>query len=344
MNEMISEQALTNTTRTLRLGFLGVGWIGRHRMQAILDTGIAQAVAISDPSPEMMDEALKLAPAAKPLDGLNTLLDEDLDGVVIATPSAQHAEQSIAVLNSGRAVFCQKPLGRNVAEVQAVVDAARASDRLLSVDLSYRYTDGLQKIRELIRSGGLGTVFSGDFVFHNAYGPDKPWFYEKALSGGGCVMDLGVHLVDMALWCLDFPAVSKIRSHLFSGGVPISGESDRIEDYAVATIELETGAVIRIACSWRLQAGQDAIISADFHGTEGGASLKNVNGSFYDFTAERFRGTSRELLCEPPDDWGGRAAADWAKRLASGERFDPAADQLVDVADILDCIYGRHRN
>jgi hypothetical protein len=69
--------------------------------------------------------------------------------------------------------------------------------------------------------------------------------------------------------------------------------------------------------------------------------LSNVDGSFYDFVAERYRGTSRETLATPPDAWGTRAAADWALRLAKGERFDRRADALVDVAGVLDRIYGR---
>ena len=115
-----------------------------------------------------------------------------------------------------------------------------------------------------------------------------------------------------------------------------------MEDYAAATLELESGASVRLACSWRLQAGQDAIISASFYGTEGGAALRNVGGSFYDFTAERYRGTATETLASPPDAWGGRAASVWAHRLAAGERFDPEAERLADVARALDSLYGRH--
>jgi hypothetical protein len=83
------------------------------------------------------------------------------------------------------------------------------------------------------------------------------------------------------------------------------------------------------------------MISASFYGTEGGAAFRNVNGSFYDFIAERYRGTARETLATSPDDWGGRAAADWAARLAAGDRFDPEAERLVDAARVLDRIYGR---
>jgi predicted dehydrogenase len=324
-----------------RLGFLGVGWIGRHRMKAILETGAVEVVAIADPSPVMAAEAGRLAPDARLVATLDDLLDAGVDGVVIATPSALHAEQSIRALERGAAVFCQKPLGRTAAEARAVVDAARAADRLLGVDFSYRFAAGMRRIRELVRAGELGRVHAADLVFHNAYGPDKPWFYDPALAGGGCVMDLGVHLVDLALWTLDHPGVSRVSGRLFAGGEPLGGQPDRVEDFALATLELETGAVVRLACSWRLHAGRDAVISAAFYGTQGGAALRNVKGSFYDFVAERYRATSCETLAAPPDDWGGRAAADWTRRLAAGERFASDAERLVDVVGVLDRIYGR---
>lgn len=324
-----------------RLGFLGVGWIGRHRMQAILEAGVADAVAIADALPDMAAEARKLAPDAELVSSLDELLEIGVDGVVIATPSALHAEQSIRALERGAAVFCQKPLGRTEVEARAVVDAARAADRLLCVDLSYRFTEGMRRVRELVRSGQLGRVYAADLTFHNAYGPDKPWFYDPTMAGGGCVMDLGVHLVDLALWVLDFPEVAGVSAKLFAGGERLAKRPDRVEDYAMATLELATGAVARIACSWRLPAGGDAVISAAFYGTEGGAEFRNVDGSFYDFVAERFRGTAREKLASPPDAWGGRAATEWAKRLARGDRFDPGAQRLVEVARVLDRIYER---
>jgi predicted dehydrogenase len=324
-----------------RIGFLGVGWIGRHRMQAIVEGGASEVAAIADAVPDATAEAARLAPGATLVATLDDMLELGVDGVVIATPSAMHAQQSVQALQHGAAVFCQKPLGRTAEEVRAVVDAARAADRLLAVDLSYRFTDGMRRIRDLVRAGELGRIYAVDLVFHNAYGPDKTWFYDPALAGGGCVMDLGVHLVDLALWTLDFPQVGEVSAKLFAGGEPLGEHPTRVEDYGVATIEIADGGAMRLACSWRLQAGRDAIISAAFYGTEGGARLGNVDGSFYDFVAERYRGTARETLTTPPDAWGGRAAADWAARLAAGERFDPSAERLVDVAHVLDRIYGR---
>ncbi|MEW9855379.1 Gfo/Idh/MocA family protein [Novosphingobium sp. M1R2S20] len=329
---------MSEIIRKPRVGFLGTGWIGRHRMEAALATGMIEATALCDPSPECAAEASKLAPDAKVLLSFEAMLDEDLDGIVIATPSALHAQQSIAALKRGFAVFCQKPLGRDAAEAEAVVRAAQTADRLLSVDFSYRFTEGAQAISRLVRGGDLGQVFAADLVFHNAYGPDKLWFYDKAQSGGGCVMDLGVHLVDLLLWLLDFPDVADVSSTLLAGGAPASADS--VEDFATAQITLANGVVARLACSWRLQAGQEAVIEASLYGTDGGASLHNVGGSFYDFEARRFKGTSSETLVSPPDAWGGRAAADWAERLAQDRSFDPAAERLVDVAKVLDRIYG----
>lgn len=138
---------------------------------------------------------------------------------------------------------------------------------------------------------------------------------------------------------IDFPAVTEISAKLLARGRPLR-EGD-VEDYTVATLEFATGAVARLACSWRLPAGCDAMISAAFYGAEGGAAFRNVDGGFHQFVAERFSGTARETLASPPDDWGGRAAADWVRRLAAGEGYDPAAARLVDVARILDGIYGR---
>jgi predicted dehydrogenase len=322
-----------------RLGFLGVGWIGRNRLEAIAQSELAEITAVADPSRGLGERILRIQPGLEVLDSLDDLLEVGLDGVVIATPSALHAEQAVTALERGLAVFCQKPLGRNAAETRRVIDAARANDRLLGVDLSYRFLTGAQKLHALCRSGELGEIYAVDLTFHNAYGPDKAWFYDRKLSGGGCVIDLGIHLVDLALWNLGFPKVIKVSSRLHARGERIQSQAPAVEDYAVARLDLENGATLQLACSWKLPAGCDAVIAASFYGTQGGATLHNVDGSFYDFTAERFHGTKRELLTNVSERWGGRAAVDWADRLARGGRFNPDVEGLAQVAESLDGIY-----
>ena len=327
---------MTVATRP-RLGFLGVGWIGRDRMRAVADSGVAEVAALADPSPECLAQAAAHAGGAPAVRGLEELLAGGLDGLVIATPSALHAEQAIAALQAGVAVFCQKPLGRDAAETRAVLDAARAADLLLGVDLSYRFTEAALALRA--RVDDIGAVHAVDLAFHNAYGPDKPWFHDPQLAGGGCVIDLGIHLVDLLLWTLGFPQVGRVEAKLWRQGRP--ARADEVEDFCVASIELAGGAAARLSCSWFSHEGRDAVIEATFRGRDGSLSLRNVDGSFYDFTAELWRGTAREVLVSPPDAWGGRAAVDWARRLAAGERFDPAAQELVTVAEVLDRVYSR---
>lgn len=147
-------------------------------------------------------------------------------------------------------------------------------------------------------------------------------------------MDLGIHLVDLVLWSLDFPDVKHVSSRLMS-----RGGADAVEDYATARIDLAGGITVQLSCSWCLPAGCDAKVSAAFYGIQGGAVLRNVNGSFYDFQAERCFGARREVLASPPEDWGGRAIIDWACRLAAGQRFDPECQRLLQVSQTLDLIY-----
>jgi predicted dehydrogenase len=294
--------------------------------------GCAEIAALADSLAENLEAARSAAPEALQVGSLDELLAEDLDGIVIATPSALHAQQAIAALDRGCAVFCQKPLGRSEQEVAAIISAARKADRLLGVDLSYRYCQGL------ITRGELGRVFAANLVFHNAYGPDKAWFYDRSLSGGGCVIDLGIHLVDLALWMIP-GAVTHVAGSVFAEGKPLERPPTSVEDYAAARICLDSGAVVDVTCSWRAHAGKPAIIQASFYGTDGGASWYNVDGSFTEFRSERYAGTNAQILTEPPEDWGSGAIVAWVKQLAISPRFDSSIEEHQAVAGILDAIY-----
>ena len=335
------------TVATLpRLGFLGVGWIGRNRMEALARDGQAQVAAVADPQAKALAAAAEVAPEAGRAESLEELLEHELDGIVIATPSALHAEQATAALERGLAVFCQKPLARDAEETRRVLEAARAADRLLAVDLSYRHVEALRAAHEQVMSGAIGELHTLDLVFHNAYGPDKPWFTDPELAGGGCLIDLGTHLVDLAFWLIDpvvHPGATIGRSRRIDVETArtLSLHGHAVEDQATA--ELALGEVrARLACSWFASAGRDCVFECTAWGSEGTVSVRNVGGSFYDFRAELWRGTASETLVEPPDSWGGRAIAAWAERLRRGERgFDPAADELELVVETIDAIYTR---
>ena len=332
-------EAGTETSKP-RLGFVGLGWIGRNRFDAVLASGAAEVVAVVDTDEDAMAAAADAAGCAV-CSEIELLLEHDLDGVVIATPSALHRDQALRALEARVAVFCQKPLARTAREARAIVDAAQANDRLLAVDLSYRFVEAVRTVIDLAAGGELGPVHAIDMTFHNAYGPDKAWFLDPALAGGGAVIDLGTHLIDLALGALRWPRVEGVSSRLWRNGSLLPHPVDDLEDYAIAQIDLAGGTTLRLTCSWFLPAGQDAVIDIRVYGRKGRAAVANVDGSFYDFRAERFRGRRREVLADPPDDWSGRAILDWVGRLARGERFDPAAERYVVVSEVVDAIYGR---
>ena len=322
-----------------RVAFLGLGWIGRHRLQSVAESDRAEVVAIADADAEATERAAALVPAAKRVCSLDELLALAPDGVVIATPSAQHAAESLRALDAGAAVFCQKPLARSGAETATVVERARTRDRLLGVDLSYRHLRATHAVSELLRDGALGDLFACDLTFHNAYGPDKGWYYDRARAGGGCLMDLGIHLVDLLLLWTAPARARVVASALRAEGRRWTAAGTAVEDFAAVQLETTSGVAARIACSWKLPAGADAVIEATLFGTRAAARVRNVGGSFYDFTAERLDRGGAATIVSPPDDWGGRAVLHWIEQLSRDPGFDTASERLVDVAAVLDAAY-----
>lgn len=323
-----------------RFGFLGTGWIGLARLKSLRASGVAEVSVVADPDPDARHEAALAAPEARVVESLEELLAHDLDAVVIATPSGLHAEQCLAAFRRGCAVFCQKPLARTAAETRAVVNGSRAANRQLAVDFCYRQTRALARVREIVRSGEIGTPFAVELTFHNAYGPDKRWAQDPALAGGGCLIDLGVHLIDAALWVFDFPSVDAVSCSLFRDGVELRGARDTVEDFAMGAFTLAGGPRVSFACSWRSSFGEPARIAARFFGTKGGVAFENVAGSFYDFQCETYRGPTRERLVEPPDEWGGRAIVAFAEAVRDGTGRG-GGRELLAVAEVVDALYGR---
>ncbi len=329
--------------RLPRLGFLGVGWIGRNRMEAAHRAGAAHVAAIADADPEAARAAATATGCQTVGHDLQELLETDLDGVVIATPTALHAEQARQALERRLPVFCQKPLGRTAAECRELVELARSADVALGVDMSYRHVGAVQQALERLRAGTIGRPHAAELVFHNAYGPDKAWVRDPRLAGGGALIDLGYHLIDLARLFLGELEPAAVHADLFAGGRRLDADSAQVEDLALAQVSLADGRVLRIACSWWLPAGRDAEIEASFIGDGGSLRIRNLDGSFYDFETLLVQGRQAQRLAGPPDEWGGRALVAWARRLADDPSFDEDVDQLIGVAALIDRIYGRTR-
>nr|WP_298726179.1 Gfo/Idh/MocA family oxidoreductase [uncultured Steroidobacter sp.] len=325
----------------LRVGFVGLGWIGRKRLDALAADGDAgiDVAALVDSDADRLHAAAIAHPEATLAPSVDALLDEDLDGVVIATPSGLHAHQALACLEKGLPVFCQKPLATTLLDVRRVLAAARTADRLLGIDFCYRHVTGMAELRRRLMSGAIGEIIAIDLVFNNAYGPDKSWCQHRGLAGGGCLLDLGVHLLDLALWVQGVPPIERVRSRLFAHGQPLQGGDGELEDLAYAEFIQANGAIVRLCCSWHAHIGQPAQIQMEITGTRGGASWGNVNGSFYDFDVCWHQGAHRELLGASRDDWGTRALRAWLRQLAVSNRFDVEAENIAASAALIEEVY-----
>jgi predicted dehydrogenase len=331
-------QPRTQTRRT-RLGFVGVGWIGRKRLDALAQEADIEVAGLYDADANRLEDAARAYPRAARVSQIETMFDLGVDGVVIATPNGLHAQQAIACLEKGLPVFCQKPLATSAFDVERVIAAARNNDRLLGIDFCYREISGMSELRKHIREGELGDIVAIDLRFHNAYGPDKAWCHDRSLAGGGCLLDLGVHLLDLALWVQDFPPLERVRSRLFANGEPLQSAASQVEDLAFAEFIQANGAIVRLACSWHANSGRDAVIDMAITGTRAGACWQNVDGSFYDFEVDLCRGASRERLSETPDAWGPKALRRWTDRLAVSRNFDPEAEQIARSAVLIEESY-----
>lgn len=335
--------------RLARLGLVGAGPASYHFVRALKRSGVAEVVAQYATSGGTASESASPAPDAPACDDLNHVLSSDIDGIIIATPTAEHVAQAEAAIERGIAVFCQRPLGRDALETRRVIDAARSANVLLGVDMTFRPAEAMRVLRSTVQAGELGDIYAVDAIFHNASSPENIWATDPQLSGGGCVMDGGFSMIDLVLWTLGFPRVTNVDSRLFANGERVGSSSTSgggrhavlAENYATALLDLDTGVTVHLACSWNFSTGRNARIELTFYGTEGAGTFYNVDGSFTNFTSELFNGTHRHTLFNRSDDWAGRTVVSWASALARGGRYDPWVEGVADVAAAIDHILGK---
>ena len=325
-----------------RLGFAGLGWIGAQRMQVLANSKLADIAAVCDPQQQALEKgcaSLRHEPAV--CQSFEDLLLEPLDGVVIATPNALHEPQSIAAMEKGFAVFSQKPLALSRRGTDRLLNLALSKDLPLGIDWSYRYLAGVPELKQSISSGELGTINAVELCFHNAYGPDASWYYDLSRAGGGCLLDLGCHLLDLCHWLIGASDPLDVSARCFRNGVRLDPPLQDPEDFVMAEIGYASGQQVHLSCSWRAPAGQGAIIGCRIFGTSGGAEIRNVGGSFYDFEVALNRGAQSTLLGAPPDAWPGRALMDWTNRLREGVGYDHETSHAATTAEVIDRIYDR---
>lgn len=241
----------------VRLGLLGCGWIARNRLRQISEAGRVDVVAIADTDPGVAQYLPEIAPGARLVDTLSDTDLRGLDGVMISTPSALHYGQAKAFLDRRIPVFVQKPLALGAEDARHLLALAAAADVPLGTDLCYRHLNSAVAVRHALQTSSIGTPFLVEGCFHNAYRPGSGWSHDPALAGGGALIDLGIHLMDLVAWLTGQPLVLE-RARLLRNGRPRGiGE---VEDFATADLSLPDGAEVRLATSWDASTGRDADI------------------------------------------------------------------------------------
>lgn len=254
----------------LRVGLVGAGVIGRKRVAAL---GSAELVACADLEPARAQALAAAVPGAVAESSWESLVQRtDLDVVMVATTNDALAPVAAAALERGCHVLVEKPAARSVQEIDAVAAAARHAGRVVRVGFNHRYHPALQKARAIVDAGLLGPLMfvRGRYGHGARLGYEREWRADPARSGGGELIDQGVHVIDLARWFLgDFVAVDGVARTLF-WDMPVDDN---------AFLRLTTGdgriAFLHVSCSeWK------NLFSFEIYGRLGKLHVEGLGGSY----------------------------------------------------------------
>ena len=255
---------------SLRVAIVGCGLIGRKRAMALAG---ARLTVCADLQVERAEALARTVPGAVAVaDWRAAVTRSDVDIVVVATVNDSLAGISRAAVEAGKHVLVEKPGGRSVAEVDAVIAAAAAARRLVRVGFNHRYHPALQKARELFDAGALGEMMfvRGRYGHGARPGYDKEWRADPALSGGGELIDQGVHLIDLARWFLgEFPTVSGF-AHTYFWNMPVDDNA-----FLLLRTAREQAAFLHVSCTeWK------NLFSLEIYGRDAKLQIDGLGGSY----------------------------------------------------------------
>ena len=277
--------------KTIRIGVIGLGIGGGHadQFRKLPDCTVA---ALADLNPERLAATGdKLGIAARFTDPLAMLDQVALDAVVVATPNKFHAPLTIAALKRGLHVFCEKPMAMNLAEARAMKAAADKARRKLMIDFSYRFLPMSVALKKQVEAGVVGPIYFGRTVWHRQRGMPGfgGWFGNKELAGGGPLIDLGVHRIDLALWLMGHPEPVSVSGSAYNVIARRIAEAQNkhysVEDLACGLVKFANGATLIVESSWALNIDEPEQMITSLYGEKGGITQKNVGGG-YQFQAE----------------------------------------------------------
>ncbi len=282
-----------------KVGIIGNGGIckGAHLEEYINDERV-EVAAVCD----IIEERAQFLkdnyfPNATVYTDYNELLkDESIDSVDICTPNYLHSIIAVAAFEAGKHVFCEKPDAINVEEVLKMQAAAEKAGKTLMVMRNNRYVDASVFAKKYIDGGKMGEIYAGRCGWQRRRGiPGKGgWFTTKAQSGGGPLIDLGVHMIDLAIWLMGNPTPVSVSGNTYSkfsdndtsdsvnsdfGDKNAAGTFD-VEDLAMGMIRFDNGAVLQIEFSWASNVKRERRF-VELRGTKSGLKWENGQVEFY---------------------------------------------------------------
>ncbi len=252
----------------MKFAVIGLGSFGTKRAQSIKNSKLAELVAIHDTNKVNLEKASQLLDV-QALEYNQILNDKNIDVVCICAPNKFHKQIIIESLNSGKHVFCEKPISRNFQEAQEIYNAAKNSKTTLQVGSNHRFFESVLYAKKLVDDGVIGEVLSfNGRIGHNGERLKDSWFWKKDVSGGGTLLDNGCHLIDLSRYFMgNFISGTGITSNTFWRNL-------EVEDTASGVFKTKDGKTASIFCSWRLLSGY---FFFELNGSEG---YINVDGRF----------------------------------------------------------------
>jgi len=272
--------------RKIRLGFIGTGGIAKNaHMTSLKNIEDIELVAVSDINRETAQAASDMF-EGKPkvyTDYKEMLKNEKLDAVDVCTPNLYHKQPSIDALNAGLHVIVEKPIAMSAKEAQAMCQAASKNERKLMVAQCQRFRPDVQLLKKMIDAGELGDIYySRVWALRRRGVPAWGVFIEKDKQGGGPMIDIGVHMLDMALYLMGHPKPVAVSGQCYTkfgtrkGVFNPWGEWDpkkyTVEDYATGFVRFDNGATLSIEASFAANIKKDEL-NVTLLGTEGGSDM-----------------------------------------------------------------------
>ena len=269
--------------KKLRIGIVGTGGIARAHLNSYLRLkDEVEIVGGSDIVPGKAKAFFEKAgvSGAKAFDSNDELLALGLDGVSVCTYNTTHSECTIAAINSGAHVLCEKPMSVTLEDAIKMYKAAKKKKKILTIGFQPRYDPNMELVREIVKSGALGEVYYIQTGGGRRRGMPGGTFIKKELAGFGALGDIGCYSLDMVLSAVGYPkplTVSAFASNRFGANPKYHPESDvfDVDDFSVAFIRLEGGIALDFRMSWAMH--MDKMGDTMFFGTEAGLKIKPAN-------------------------------------------------------------------